>query len=160
MVPLVPRIDATRLPLESLFWFDTSMAERLRIDYSNPPSSNLSYRALLPMKRLRALSLSHCADPDMFIRTLDPSMNSSEVVVCPKLEELVLVLRGDRDANVIDMTAARASRGAKLMSVRIIGQDKSVQIDVLEPRKNVLHLEYGPGDGVVGEDIDTSDWND
>jgi hypothetical protein len=43
MVPLIPRIDATRLALESLFRFDTSMAERLRIDHGNPPSSDLSY---------------------------------------------------------------------------------------------------------------------
>jgi hypothetical protein len=62
--------------------------------------------------------------------------------------------------DVIKIAAARGSRGAKLESVRIVGQDKSVQIDALELRKHVLHLEYGPGDDAASGGTDTSDLDD
>jgi hypothetical protein len=48
----------------------------------------------------------------------------------------------------------------KLKSVRIASQGKSVQIDALELRKHVLHMEYGPGDGVSTEGTDTGDEGD
>jgi hypothetical protein len=74
-------------------------------------------------------------------------MSSSEVVVCPKLEELVLVLI-DREVfdieHVIGRAAARASRGAKLKSVRIVGQDEIGRNDMLELEKHGLCEKYGP----------------
>jgi hypothetical protein len=111
------------------------------------------------MEHLHTLALYRCTNLDVFIRALDPIVSSSGDVICPKLENLVLVLRlsGERldIKNVIEMAAARASRGAKLKSVRIVSQDESVQIDALELRKHVSHVECSPGDGVAdgGTDV-------
>jgi hypothetical protein len=83
---------------------------------------------------------------------------SAEVVVCPKLEELVIEHMEMVDIkNIIRMAAARASRGAKLKSVRIVSQGGFVQIDVLELKKHVLHVECAPG--VDGVNDDTGDDN-
>ena len=99
------------------------------------------------MKHLRTLTLSQCAAPHLFTRALDPRMSSLGVVVCPELEELVLVLRRNGETldikDVTDMAAGRASRGAKLKSVRIVSQGKFTKIDMLELEKHVLHMECG-----------------
>jgi hypothetical protein len=141
------RTDPTCLALESLAQFDTSKIERLEIERGDPPSSESPCRALLPMKALRTLTLSQCNSPHTFIGALHPDMSSSEAVVCPKLEELTLMLRTDGKIfdikRVTGMAAARASKGAKLKSVRIIGQDKFVRTDVLELEEHVLHVECG-----------------
>ena len=141
------RADPTCLVLESLAQFDTSKIERLEIDRGDSPSSGPPYRALLPMKALRTLTISQCNSPHTFIGALHPDMSSSEAVVCPKLEELTLVLRTDWGVfdikRVTGMAAARASNGAKLKSVRIIGQNKFVRTDVLELEEHVLHVECG-----------------
>ena len=159
-----PRDNATCLVLESLDRFDTSKTERLQIDYGYSPSGGPLYRALLPMKHLRTLTLSRCTSPDIFIRALDPIVHSSGVVVCTKLEELVVVLCPDGETleikNVIEMAAARASREAKLKSVKIISQDESVQIDVLELRKHVSHVECAPEDDTVNDETDSGDVED
>ena len=139
------RGDTTCLALESLARFDTSKTEWLRIDHGSSPSNDPPYRALLHMEHLRTLVLSRCTSPDIFIRALDPNNGVSGVVVCPKLEKLVLVFRLNRGTldikNVIDMAAARASRGAKLRTVRIVsGQNELDLVDVLELGKHVWRV--------------------
>jgi hypothetical protein len=137
--------DETYSVLGSLDHFDTSKAEQLNIDRGNSSSSDQLYRALLPMKHLRTLTFRACLTPHVFIHALHPDMTSSGVVVCPKLEELVIVLDWiplDMES-VIGVVAARASRGANLKSVRIIGQHKFERADVLELKKHVLHVECG-----------------
>ena len=154
-----PQDNATCLVLESLARFDTSKTERIQIEYGYSPSSDPLYRALLPMKHLRTLTLSRCTSPDIFIHALDPIMRLGDVI-CPRLEDLVLVLHPDVETldikKVIEMAAGRASRGAKLKSVRIVSQDESMWIDALELRKHVSHVECGPGDGVADGDTDVS----
>jgi hypothetical protein len=165
MIPRTSRVDGTRLVLESLAQLDTSKTEQLEISCGDPPSSGPPYRALLPMKALRTLTLSQCIRPHPFIGALHPDAISSEPLVCPKLEELTLVLHNDGEIfdikRVIGMAAARASKGAKLKSVRIFGQDEFGWADVLELEKHVLHVECGPGvDGTgdgVGEE-DQGEW--
>ena len=156
MIPITPFSNTTRLVLGSLARFNTSKAEWLKIDYGDSPSSDRPYRALLPMKELRALMLYECATPDAFTHALDPNMNPSGVVACPKLEGLILVLRQNRETldikSVIKMAEARASRGAKLRSVRIVTHDESMQTDALELREHVLHVECGPEDDDVAND--------
>ena len=46
------------------------------------------------------------------------------------------------------MVVARASRGAKFRSVRIVGSNEAIQIDSLELKKHVLHVECGPDVGI------------
>jgi hypothetical protein len=145
MVPVTPGVNPTDLVLESLARFDTSKTERLNIDQAASSSSDPLYRVLIPMKHLRAITISQCTSPDIFIHALDPSMSTSGVVICPELEELVLVLRRHGETldikDVIEMAAARASKGAKLKSIRIVGHDESTQIDASKLRKHTLHVE-------------------
>jgi hypothetical protein len=159
MVPRTSRVGRTYLGLESLGQFDTSKVERLRIDCHDSPSSDPPYRALLPMEHLRTLTLYHCRSPHIVIHALHPAMSSSGAMVCPKLEELVIVL--DKETldmkSVIGVVTARASRGAKFRSVRIVGQDQPVRTDVLELEKHVLDVEYGPKVDRVYDDGDDED---
>jgi len=144
------QVDKICLMLESFAQLDTSETKRLRIQNGNPSSRGPLYQALLPMRGLRALSLYECYSPHIFVRALDPSTSSSEVVVCPKLEELILVLRdGHTDVlylkGLTRMAEARALKGKKLKTVRIIHKrNKSDPEDVLELRKHVGHVEYDP----------------
>ena len=123
-----PQAYTTHLVLESLARFDTSKAELLEIDRGYPSSRDLPYRALVLMKGLRSLTLSRRRSLHIFINALHPT-TSSEDMVCPKLEELILVLRTGGEVvdikDVIRMAVARASRGAELKSVRIISRDKA-----------------------------------
>jgi len=133
---------------ESLTYFDTSNTKRLTITQCGKPSTSSSvYRALLPMKVLHTLKIDRCDDPDIYIHALDPSMSSSGAVVCPGLEELVIVHEVVFDIKiVVAMAAARASRGAKLKSIKIVSWYKTVcsQPDVLELKKHVMRVECGP----------------
>jgi hypothetical protein len=145
MIPSSSRVHETCLILESLDHFDTSKVERLRIYYGYSPSSGPLYQALLPMKCLHTLALHHSVDLDIFIHALHPNMSSSGDVVCPKLGNLVIVfdeMRLDMKS-IIGVVAARASRGAKLKLVRIIGPGKIEPTDVLELKKYVLDVVCG-----------------
>jgi len=148
--------------LESLARFDTSETKRLRIDSSSDSLfRDVPYRALLPMKNLRTLVLSRnlCA----FMDALNPNTSPPKEVVCPSLQELTFVRRpwrrfAGRDGGridmqaVIEMAAARASRGAKLRAIK--NRAKFDPADVLELKKHVLYVKYCP---VVGPDEDSSD---
>ena len=148
------RDDPADLTLGSLAEFDTSTTEKLEIEGGYLLTGNPLRQALLPMEELRSLTLSGCANPDIFIRALQPATNSSEVAVCPKLEELVLVLPSYemmqmshlRVTSVIEMAAARASRGEKLRTFRIAGGRDVANADVSELMKHVWNVEYGPRD--------------
>ena len=152
--------------IKYLALFDTSTTKRLRVDSSSGPlSRDLSYRALLPMKNLRTLTLSRCTGlPRIFIDVLNPNTNLSEEVVCPSLEELVFVPRlwkddGEFDMQaVIEMAAARASRGEKLGTIRDHAELDSV--DVLELRKHGLRVEFGSKLDPHEDGSDLSDWHD
>ena len=140
----------------SLAWLDTSKTERLQFVGADPRPSDL-YCVLLPMNDLRTLTLHKCRSPHIPIQALHPGMWSpSEIVVCPKLEELIVHLKSGGEGiniqEVIRTLAARASRGAKLRTVRIIDghtKPKVDPVDVLELRKHAWCVEYGPEAGMV-----------
>jgi len=151
---MIAHIDI-HLVFGSLDRFDTSKTERLRIDCSSGPlSRDPPYRALLAMRNLRTLVLSRSTGlSHTFMNILNPNTSPSKEVVCPSLEELVLVRRpwGNFDDDgeeafymraVIEMAAARASRGVKLGTVK--DQAKLDPVDVLELKKHVSYVEYGP----------------
>jgi hypothetical protein len=164
------KVDPTSLVFESLVRFDTSRIERLRIDSISPLSRDPPYRALLPMKNLRTLVLSRCNGLCAFMDALNPNASPSEDVVCPSLEELILIFHIGEEGveedveeefdiqTVIEMAAARASRGAKLRTVK--DQAELDSMDVLELRKHVLHVEYGPEVDVYDDGSDCSDEED
>ena len=148
--------------LESLAQFDTSKIEWLKIVSRNRRLSDSATKALLPLKNLRTLTLYRCTDPYDFICALYLDETSSEVVTCPNLEVLVLVLRTNAEkfdiTNLIRTVAARASRGVKLKTIRIDGGKDKLRNpeDVLELRKHVLHVEYRPEVNVIDSDNDVS----
>jgi len=145
----ISRHDPTNLTLESLAEFDTSKTEQLGIYGGYLLAGDSIYQALLPMKDLRTLTISGCANLDIFIRALQPATSSSEVMVCPKLEELVLVLHPretmSRITSFIEMAAARALRGGKLRTARIVDERGTADLDVSELSRHVWNVEYCPG---------------
>jgi len=155
LAPTGSRANKTSLMLESLAQLDTSKTERFRIENSKPLSRDLVHRALLPMKGLRVFVLCECSSPHIFIRALHPSTRSSEVLVCPKLEELVL--HNNREEafdmdDVIGMAEARASRGRKLGVVGVVGgANEPDPEDVLELGKHVGRVEYNIRPGVIDD---------
>jgi len=158
MSPRTSRADMTCFVHESLAQFDTSKTERFKIGGCVPLSRDPLYLALLPMKDLRFLLLYECISPHTCIRALHPRTGSLEVVACPNLEELVLVLRSDEErfdiGSVIGMAEARASRGKKLGTVKIVDrQDEPDPEDLFELGKHVRHVEYGyPVDAIDDEE--------
>jgi len=132
--------------LEYLAELDTSKNEQLEINDAYFLTGDPLYQTLFPMKCLRTLTLSKCRHPDIFISALKPATGSSEVAVSPKLEELVLVLHPQETmshiTSITKMAAARASRGEKLKTVRIVGGRDAANFDVSELRKHVWNVEY------------------
>ena len=120
------------------------------------------------MKNLRTLALSRFTDLSCaFMDILNPNTSPSREVVCPCLEELVFIrppgsFNGDGKKfdmrTVIEMVAARASRGAKLGTVR--DQARLDPADVLELRKHVSHVEYGHEVALYEDGSDSGDWEE
>jgi len=136
---MISRVCGTLPVLESLAHFDTSKTKWLEIERGSSPSGDPLYRVLLPM----TLTLDRCVDPLAFVRALDPSMNSSGDVACPRLEELVIM--DDRDFDfkgVVRTAAARALRGVGLKTVRTFSPSKNAfpQPDMMELEKHVSHV--------------------
>ena len=96
------------------------------------------------MKDLRTLTFTRCEDPRIFVLALHHGISLSGVVVCPRLEMLIIEHDGTFDIkDVVEMTAARASAGAKLKTVRIFPLPKtaSSRLDLSELKEHVLHVE-------------------
>ena len=144
IIPGPSEVDRAYLMLGFLTQFQTSNVERLIIYRGGSPTGDLPYRVLLPMMHLHTLTLHRFASPKTFIYALDPGMNSTGTMVCPQLEELNLVLSISMEIfdikDLIEMAVARASKGAKLKSVKIAGR-KLAGSNVVELKKHVLRVE-------------------
>ena len=144
------RHGSTGLILQSLAELDTSKTERLEIDGGCLVYRESLYQTLLPMKDLRTLTLSKCRSPYVLIYALQPTTDLSEIMVCPKSEELVLVLDPHETVHhitgITEMAAARASRGGKLKTVRIVGGRSAASLGVSGLGEHVCNVEYSPGD--------------
>ena len=114
--------------LQSLNEFPISTTKTLTIgqyNYSTNPRAGESgaCQTLLLMNNLRSLTLDDFINHP-FIFALNPSRNTSNTVVCPKLEKLVLWIRGRWDDSCIDelveMAEERASMCAKLSTILIV----------------------------------------
>ena len=112
---------------------------------SNPAQITKStlYRTLRRMEDLRTLILIRCEDLP-FIHTLNPDNNPSKVVLCPRLEEIIFYI-GIRDLLHVDelmnMAEERASRGAKLSTIKIFGTDLEEEVLYLL-REHVSHVDH------------------
>ena len=81
------------------------------------------FQTLSAMTNLHTLVLTEC-DNLPFILALNPDKNSSKLVLCPGLEELVLYVESQDQFQIrclLRTTKERASRGMKLSSITIAG---------------------------------------
>lgn len=161
VVLTTPRCTGTWPKLEPLAHFDTSKTERLQLDWGSVLFVYPPFGALFLMRELRTLTLHRWRSSRSFIHALDPNMGPSGATICPKLEELVLSPRDDEEGidieSLIRMAAARASRGVKLRSVRVVyahAEPKLDPADGLELGKHVCHVEYGLGVVRCGDEED------
>ena len=134
--------DAARSVAQSLSMLDTSKTKWMEILRSVPPSKDL-HQALLSLKNLRTLTLSLCKDLHSFIHTLAPVPNSTGPMACPKLEELILhTAERFNIETMVEVAAARASRGLPFKSVSIISWGELVSREGMrELLKYVSHVE-------------------
>ncbi|KAF9789240.1 hypothetical protein BJ322DRAFT_528207 [Thelephora terrestris] len=129
--------------LELLGLLDVSKTEHLELICSGPISGDVLYAGLLRMTNLHTLTISQCHNLSSLVCVLDPDRDPSNVLVCPKLEKLILYIGTEREFDTLRMTnmaAARASRGSVLKFVRITSRVELAQV-VLGLREQVLHLE-------------------
>ncbi|KAF9789217.1 hypothetical protein BJ322DRAFT_1177101 [Thelephora terrestris] len=136
------------MALEYLARLDSSTTEQLSISGGGLPVADDVHRALLPMQDLRTLMIRQCECQHAPIHSLSPQPQPSSVLLCPKLEELVLRPCISRKKtiiqSVIGMATSRALRGARLKTVRILGcRGEFDQEDVLELEKHALCMEFG-----------------
>ena len=159
-----------RLILRSLGTPILPTTQRLAISkykHSRPAECQV-FRTLSSAPNLRALTLTEC-NTLPFIHALDPEKYPHELVLCPKLEELVFYtnpqhLMHFRTQDLIIMTKNRASKRAKLWSTIIVGLDELEHGgEALKLREHVTHVEYRPDDRfpawgyLPGESIDGSE---
>lgn len=110
------------------------------------------------MKNLRTLVLTKCYDLP-FILALNPGANSSEVVPCPNLEDLVLYVESRDQFHfkpLISMAKKRGLRDAKLSSIVIVDLGElRLGKEVAELTKYITRVEYV---GYVVDNI-VPDWD-
>ena len=141
----------------SLASFDTSRIECLEIIGSDFTTE--LRQALLPLENLRTLVFSGSCTTVLSLLALDPA-SSHGLVVCPRLEELILYnCDGFCVDSMAELAAARASRGAPLKLLKIAGIGEPARTEVTELLKHVLRVEITPWEKLTkvdGED-DPSD---
>ena len=100
------------------------------------------------MKDLHTLALAHCGNL-ILISTLNPDRNSDKIVLCPKLEELVIYNKRPDQFHLdelLSMAEERALRGVKLLGITIVRTDVLASTEeVLQLRKHVSRAEHKSG---------------
>ena len=136
--------------LRSLHVFSMSEVERLAISHwlhhSRQETIEPSiYRTFLLISNLCTLTLVDCVSPPL-ITVLNPQGNASGTLVFPKLEELSVYIKNRSHfygKELLEMAKERASRGAKLKAVTIIGLQELVPAkEVFKLRAHVSRVEY------------------
>lgn len=106
--------------IEFLDELPISTTKRLAIYQYRIPEIKV-YQTLLTMNNLHTLILKDCINISFFF-VLNPALNPSNTVLCPKLEVLILDAQ-EREAfyanDLLGMVEERASRGAKLLAIVI-----------------------------------------
>lgn len=156
-----PPLIAEHQVLWSLNRFPISTTESLTIAQCDVPvcpktEESAAYQTLLLMNNIRTLTLVDCLNLP-FIFALDPNKNTSNTVVCPKLEKLVLYTQEQTDETcteeLLEMAMERASRGAKLPTLVIdCSQELLPEDKVSELKSHVSHVERQLGDEPPGWD--------
>ena len=137
-----------------------STTRKLAISKLNLPPFQIgesqTFLTLRSMKNLRTLVLTKCHNLP-FILALNPGETPSNLVICPKLKDLVLYTKewnGFHIPEMLSMAEERASRDAKLSSVTIVGLGELVPgKEAFKLRKYVGRVDYRVDDA-------PPDWDD
>jgi hypothetical protein len=130
---------------------DTTLSTIRRLAISNYTATTVEVRdcpifhTLSSTNHLRTLILIDCFYPP-FVHALDPKQHPSNLVLCSKLEELVIYFAYGDDLpaeRVVSMARNRALRGAKLSSITLVEQENDrPDREIFELGKHVVHVEY------------------
>ena len=148
-----PHTDTPRF-LRFLNRFDTSRCRQLGISQcrfqqdlltSVPIKLWSTYQFLFSMGDLRVLTLIESFNLP-FILTLNPDKTPDKIVLCPKLEDIILYVNlsgGVHIDELLSMTEERASRGAKLSTITIVSTCAlTPTMEVFRLRNHVSRVEY------------------
>ncbi|KAF9789194.1 hypothetical protein BJ322DRAFT_1041462 [Thelephora terrestris] len=146
MTSELPEADISTA-LEYLDRLDSSATEQLVIVGGGSLPADVVHRVLRSMQDLRTLKIHKGEHQYTFIDSLTPQPQPSSVVVCPRLEGLSLTPCRNEEKSAIQsmirMAASRASRGAKLETIKIMrARGKFDLEDVLELEEHVLRMEF------------------
>ncbi|KAF9643330.1 hypothetical protein BDM02DRAFT_3273098 [Thelephora ganbajun] len=143
--PKAIMVGSDRRVLRSLDYFPPSGTQRLAItnyESPGPEEIDVSSHILDGMKDLRTLRLIQCNNLP-FILALNPNRNFLKLTLCPELEELILYIN-EGSFNIGELTSMakeRASQGAKLSSITIVGLG-FMPGEVLGLGEHVARVEY------------------
>ena len=108
-------------------------------------NNSQEFQTLSSMNNLRSLTLTECYNLP-FILALNPRKTPSNIVLCPKLEELMLSIEELYSiyiTDMLDMAEGRALRGARLSSITIVGPGGVTPgKDVFKLRDYVTRVDY------------------
>ena len=145
--------------LHSLDQSILSTTRRLAISMLRLPilrvNKSQAFRTLCHMSNLRALTLTKCHNLP-FILALDPKRTPSNLILCPKLEELTFYIEGRDSCHItamLSMVEERALRGVKLSSITIVGLGDLVPgKEAFRLREYVTHVDYKVDDAAPNWD--------
>ena len=136
--------------LRSLGHLTISTVQRLTIfaySHSRPAKAEECpiFQTLSSMNDLRTLVMIDCNNRP-FTCALDPQKNPSSLILCSKMEELVLYIKIWDVFDIrflIKMAKNRASRGAKLSLIRFVDRrGRGLREEALKLGEHVTHVEY------------------
>lgn len=120
-----------------------------------------TFQMLSSMNNLRTLILIDC-EIRPFISAMNPERNSSDLILCLNMEELVICslhLSLFRFQHIVRMAKIRAFRGAKLSSITFIDTGGHwPRKEVSKLREHVTHLEHRVSDKLPAWDYSGSEW--
>ena len=136
-------LESEHLVLQSLRKFPISTIERFTMGFLSVDTENGGpvYQTLLLMENLRTLVLGDF-DHTSFVSALNPNRNASNVVICPKLEELSFIIESPYINEISEMAKVRALRGAKLATVVIFSAEEFIPAGVFDLESHVSRVEY------------------
>lgn len=135
--------------LQSLKYFPLHMTRSLTVvkysDIIHLRSEEYPYHVYLLMRDLRTLTLIQCYNLRSIL-LLNPDCNTQKTIIYPKLEELILYVETQEEFRIrhlMEMAEVRASRGAKLRSLKIVSLGELLPgKEVFQLKKYVEHVEY------------------
>ena len=136
--PLLDKFDISRNQWLAVSRFD------FRLRDPTPIETWSLYRTLHSMEDLRTLTLNRCGSMPSIL--LNPDKSTSKIVLCPKLEEIILYIKYLDQFYInelLSMAKERALRGTKLPAITVVSTGVlAPNKEVFQLRKHVSRVEY------------------